>query len=96
MQKEIELIHAPFTPEQVDVLSAYQQLGITHPYTCRLRSQHEGEGILIATTQGWKCSEDKCNYTQDWALKSTADPELLNQLRDFSKSFQIRQPQLDN
>ena len=96
MQREIELINAPFTPDQVNTLNAYQDLGITHPYTCALRSQHPGEeGILIATTKGWKCPEDKCEYTQDWALESTANPEFLNQIENFSKSFGQRKSQLN-
>ena len=90
MQRETEIIRKPFTSEQVKALNAYQELGITHPYTCALRSQHPGEGVLIATAEGWKCPDLDCNYTQDWALESTANPQTLEGLRNFSASLRAK------
>jgi NAD+ synthetase len=66
-------IVAPFTNEQVQNLNEYQKLGIVHPFTCCSpeniheceRSCGKGEGILIATNNGWVCPCGK--YTQDWA-----------------------------
>lgn len=66
-------INAPFTPEQVERLNAFQQAGRIHPFTCcsdgpadqcerRLR---KSEGLLIATPEGWVCP---CGaYRQTWA-----------------------------
>ncbi len=65
-------VHAPWTQEQVDALNRYQQEGKFHPFTCgsgRRTDEHhlDGEGILVATPQGWKCPY--CDYKQDWALE---------------------------
>lgn len=63
-------IKSPFTPEQVDALNLFQNDGWHHPFTCgsgnRADAAHlDGEGVLVATAQGWKCPY--CDYTQDWA-----------------------------
>lgn len=68
--KEDQKIFAPFTEEQVDKLLAWQENGMTVPYTC---CSYEGcampnelnNGILIPKTDGWICPCKK--YTQDWA-----------------------------
>ena len=62
---------APFTQEQVEALNRFQQSGHVHPYTCgsgrRTDADHlDGEGVLVATTEGWKCPY--CDYRQDWAF----------------------------
>jgi hypothetical protein len=58
-----------FTDEQIKSLNEYQHAGKFHPFTCggnRTDEHHlDGEGILVATTEGWKCPY--CSYTQDWA-----------------------------
>lgn len=66
-----------FTEEQVKHLNEQQQSGKVHPYTCDRSSMNcqvrfnEGDGILLATTDGWICP---CgNYKQKWAHKSGAD-----------------------
>ena len=63
-------ITAPWTQEQVDALNRFQQSDYVHPFTCgsgrRTDADHkDGEGILLATVDGWKCPF--CDYTQDWA-----------------------------
>jgi hypothetical protein len=59
-----------FTLEEVESLNAYQKARVFHPFTCgsgnRTDSKHlDGEGILVATTEGWVCPY--CEYRQDWA-----------------------------
>lgn len=61
---------APWTQEQVDALNRFQQRGDFHPFTCgsgrRTDECHaDGEGVLLATTEGWVCPF--CSYTQRWA-----------------------------
>lgn len=66
-----------FTEEQVKHLNEQQQSGKVHPYTCDRRSMNccqvrvnEGDGILLATTDGWICP---CgNYRQNWAHSTNA------------------------
>lgn len=70
-------IEAPFTPEQVRHLNAWQH-GPYHPFTCgsgdRMDARHvayqaehpdEDFGQLIATAEGWICPV--CSYRQQWA-----------------------------
>lgn len=75
-------VDAPFTPEQVESLNAYQHAGIFHEFTCG--GKHEagvvlGPGLvfepavlLVATVDGWVCSQS-CGYTQTWAHSFMAD-----------------------
>jgi len=60
----------PWTQEQVDALNHFQNCGHVHPFTCggnRTDAHHlDGEGVLIATKDGWKCPY--CDYTQNWCL----------------------------
>lgn len=76
-------IIAPFTPEQVEALNAYQEKGYFHPFTCP-GEEDEGDAPcpsrnLIATEAGWVCSCGR--YTQDWAheamTRPLADPHHL-------------------
>ncbi len=71
-------VTAPFTPEQVDLLTRFQTGGWFHPFTCGRRSEHrENEGILIATIEGWRCPVESCTYEQDWAHWFMADKEFV-------------------
>jgi hypothetical protein len=66
-------IHAPWTSEQVDALNAFQKGGGFHPYTCG--GDHAGPSPdLVATTDGWRCPQDGCEYRQDWAMAFAFDP----------------------
>jgi hypothetical protein len=69
-------VEAPWTPEQVAQLNAYQVSG-WHPFTCGA-VEYCGAGVLsnglfapyttlVATEAGWVCPE--CDYTQDWAYE---------------------------
>lgn len=57
-----------FTPEEVASLNEYQQSGAFHPFTCggdRTDAMHlDGQGILLATENGWVCPF--CEYRQTW------------------------------
>lgn len=64
-------IFAPFTPEQVEGLNRFQTEAPMHPFTCRNRGDHESEGVLTATVEGWVCGE--CDYTQNWAHRFMAE-----------------------
>ena len=70
------LVRAPFTPEQVDSMNAYQASGAFHPFTCPDHYIRQGDRIdhvsLRATESGWTCSE-ACGYTQDWVHAWVAD-----------------------
>jgi hypothetical protein len=58
-----EMIHAPFTDEQVQRLNEFQQRGDVHPFTCG--NTHDEPSVLIALNDGWHCWT--CGYTQTWA-----------------------------
>jgi len=60
-----EMIFAPWSEETVAALSRYQD-GPVHPYTCPNEHQQE-ETRLVATPNGWVCSDDSCAYAQNWA-----------------------------
>lgn len=77
----IQQIRAPFTPDQVEQLNRYQNFGFVHEFTCA--NNHEGNRVLIASAEGWKCPS--CDYTQNWAHAFMADKEEL----DFMESGYI-------
>ncbi len=58
-----------FTPGEVESLNAYQKSRVFHPFTCggnRMDEKHlDGEGLLVATEDGWYCPF--CEYRQQWA-----------------------------
>jgi hypothetical protein len=67
------VILAPWTPEQVRNLNAFQSGGGMHPFTCG--KDHGAQAVaLIARTDGWHCSAPPCDYRQDWAHAFMADP----------------------
>ena len=70
----IDIIDAPFTPDQVIKLDAHQRSG-RHPYTCSNRQDGKhfwiggdesgDKGRLVATVRGFICHF--CDYQQTWA-----------------------------
>jgi hypothetical protein len=84
-----EQITAPFTPNQVVALNAWQSAGYVHPFTCGNRTDgaHLLDGVLIATVRGWICLF--CDYEQDWAHQvmthelpvNTIFEDMLRQLK---------------
>lgn len=73
-------VEAPWSQDIVDRLNAYQKSGFFHPYTCA-----ECRSDLIATAEGWKCSEVGCEYTQGWAHEPPTPEQLeaMNPLKFF-------------
>jgi hypothetical protein len=65
-------ITAPFTPDQVRVLTRYQNSGIGHPFTCPNHLGAFWTPILQADPHGWMCPAG-CGYRQDWAYAYMAD-----------------------
>lgn len=61
-------IEAPWTPEQVAALNAFQARSNIHPFTC---GKCGGLEVLVATSTGWLCPKD-CGYSQTWAWESMA------------------------
>lgn len=61
------IVKAPFTDEQVRCLEKWQEY--EHPFTCSRDScrQSPNEGALTPTNSGWRCENEGCSYTQDWA-----------------------------
>jgi hypothetical protein len=64
------MLKAPWTPEQIEKLNHYQQLGYVHEYTCA--NNHDENRVLVAMRDGWVCPT--CDYTQDWAHASSLQP----------------------
>lgn len=64
-----DLLLAPWTPEQVAALNAYQRCGQMHPFTCGKRDRHRSTnaGVLVAVEHGWTCPALGCDYRQNWA-----------------------------
>jgi hypothetical protein len=69
-----EKIRAPWTPEQVAALNAFQQRGGMHPFTCGHDHPAHPDAVLEATPKGWRCFVLGCEYEQDWAHAFMADP----------------------
>lgn len=79
---------APFTPQQVATLNAFQEMGAVHPFTCGNRPLHpQNEGILIADTDGWHCPVEDCTYSQTWAHWFMADTESVERMRAFQQRW---------
>lgn len=71
----MEKIFAPWTPEQVAALNAFQKRGQFHPFTCGNAYGHEYYSpTLIALEDGWHCPAPFCGYRQNWAHEYMADP----------------------
>lgn len=69
--------YAPFTAEQVAELGRWQTAGWVHPFTCGNGALHAGyHVILMPTTKGWICPDDRCDFTQDWCHPFMADGSL--------------------
>ena len=78
----MDRIEAPFTPEQVASLNAFQLAGVMHPFTCGAEDCH---GIrLIAARDGWHCASQICDYRQGWAHAFMADWSWLRLAAGFT------------
>jgi hypothetical protein len=64
-----ETVPAPWDADQVDNLRKRQAAQHLHAYTCAVHS----ETALVPEKAGWRCPEDACGYTQDWAAATDVD-----------------------
>jgi hypothetical protein len=71
-----DLIHAPWTAEQVTALNAFQHHGRMHPFTCGATHASGQSPVLVATNSGWVCPDPQCVYRQDWAHAFMAAPAV--------------------
>lgn len=63
---------APFSPDQVRWINAYQDSGAFHPLTC-LKPHRDRN--LIAQTDGLICpNHPQCDYIQTWVPDFACDP----------------------
>jgi hypothetical protein len=67
---------APWTPEEVRNLEAWQASPRFHPYTCTYCRDADGyplqdEHRLVPTTNGWRCPT--CNMRQNWCYRPMLD-----------------------
>lgn len=68
---ELKKVEAPWTPEQLAELAAWQGNPAGHPYTCGSSRHDVPDGPrppLIADRYGWTCPDPDCDYRQGWAL----------------------------
>ncbi|MFE0353631.1 hypothetical protein ACFW2I_09065 [Streptomyces nigra] len=72
-----DLIHAPWSAEQVTALNAFQHYGRMHPFTCGAEHASGQSPVLVATNGGWVCPDPQCVYRQDWAHAFMAEPAGL-------------------
>ena len=71
----LEKIEAPFSKEQVEALNRFQARPDFHEYTCGNDERHSGRhALLVATRDGWVCSDPECEYTQNWAHAFSVNP----------------------
>jgi len=61
-----DLIHAPWTSEQVAALEQFQTASAMHPFTCGAE-RHTLAPRLVPSHSGWYCPDRDCDYRQDWA-----------------------------
>jgi len=70
---QVREIRAPWTDGTVSALNRYQAEGWMHPFTCP--QDHGIGGVrLLATSSGWMCPVQTCDYRQDWAHGFMAEP----------------------
>lgn len=81
----MDMITAPWTPDQVAALNEFQHLGQFHPFTCGNSSHMEVSPVLVATVEGWQCPSG-CGYTQDWA------PEFMAVRSQWPRPFGFGKP----
>lgn len=82
---EARKIYAPFSPEQVKALNAWQASAAVHPFTCPGVHTSRGEVRLSATPGGWVCLQG-CGYTQEWAHGFMTEPETLAHFEQWLKA----------
>jgi hypothetical protein len=72
-------VKAPWTPQQVDSLNAFQKDKKYHPFT------RDGK-ILIATTEGW-VTEEGGDVVQNWAWDIMVNYNTTKEPHDFIRGY---------
>lgn len=83
----MSVIKAPWSDEQVRLLSLQQQDPRRHPYTC---PEHSSDP-LEATPSGWRCR--RCEYAQNWAHDPNREMQvwtIYDHPSDFPDKFVAR------
>ena len=88
-----DITTAPWFDAEVDVLNDFQKNLSNQPFTCRSGNRknsahYDGEGILIATREGWICPY--CDYKQNWspsALLQNVFPLNVEKLEDEDRTL---------
>lgn len=71
-QPDQGVVKAPFSPDQVRWINAYQRSGAFQPLTCP--NLHKSR-ILAAEPEGMVCTKrPRCSYTQSWVPAFVVDP----------------------
>lgn len=65
-------VQAPFTPQQVASINAFQASEVLHPFTCPC-DDHEPHVALRASTEALRCQSPGCLYSQNWVHGFMAD-----------------------
>lgn len=72
--RPFDLVHAPFSDEQVRSLELWQANPHVHPFTCP--SDEHATRSLTPTAGGWICLHVGCYRTQTWAYRIMLDSTL--------------------
>jgi|SRR4051794_20765715 hypothetical protein len=87
------LYRAPWSTEDVVLLSLRQQVSWIHEYTCNngCEIRHGTLGmrvrvVLAPTLDGWRCP--LCDYHQDWVRQS--DIDLARALREEAQVYALQ------
>lgn len=88
-------IYAPFTPEQVENLDAYQKAGQFHPFTCPGDKMKKGGceiRELLATPDGWicPCGEYIQSWCHDWMANAPSESPIVLLLRQKKEHEKAR------
>lgn len=82
-----DIIFAPWTDEQVELLLTWQTCGYFHPYTCGICRDNpdlpSGEYALHPTKEGWICHT--CNYRQFFCHRLMLDKESVESIIAYYK-----------
>ena len=61
---------SPFTADEVGSINGYQADPRFHPFTC---GRGACDGVLTATPDGLRCTNEGCPYEQHWVHPFMAD-----------------------
>lgn len=89
----VDLMHAPWTDDEVVALTAYQELRLAHPYTCPNGgdAKHGHQTSLKPSKEGFACP--RCQYKQTSAYGTSI--LLLDALITNTQTPDIIRPKVD-